>query len=111
MNLKVDIRCVQTPKGSSCKYAYGAHRLNAVVAGVILEHTGRLFTWKSGNWSRRAERIVNNFKSRWGGVELTASEALEIAESRGVIPNIRKLRKLVDMEKMERIQEVYSKEW
>lgn len=81
-----DIRIVidfpQTPRGSATPWAYGSFRAVARLYvgpfSTIVDSTERLLTWKSGNWSSQAEKIINRFSKEWEGVELTPKEAFEL---------------------------------
>lgn len=82
MNAKIEIGLPQTRRGSACKYAWKTNRATARLvvdgASVIIAATGRLISWRSGNFSSQAERIYNKFVSRWADRELSVHEALAL---------------------------------
>jgi hypothetical protein len=96
-NLKVKVYCVQVARGSASRWAWGCSRLIACVGkNTIISATGRLLSWKSGNWSSQAARSVDSFHSRWDGTEVSVAEAIELAEGRVHAPRgIRFLRELL----------------
>ncbi len=100
MKIEVTVSKVQTPRGSCNKYAFGAYRLIATVGTgkTIIDNTSRLLTWQSGNWSRYAKPIVENFTKVWDKTTIEIEEAIKIAEGRAKRPRgIRALRQqLVD---------------
>ena len=80
--MKTEIYSSQVKRGSSTRYAWKCTRLNAVVSGVIVAATGRLLTWKSGNYSSQAKRVADDFINRFSGKEISARAAYRMAVSR-----------------------------
>jgi hypothetical protein len=79
---KIEIYSSQVKRGSASEYAWSCTRLNASFGGVIIASTGRLLSWKSGNYSSQAQRIADNFVNRFSGKEISAREAYRLAVSR-----------------------------
>jgi hypothetical protein len=82
MTMKTEIYSSQVKRGSATRYAWKCTRLNAVVNGVIVAATGRLLSWKSGNYSAQANRIADDFTNRFSGKEISALEAYHMAIDR-----------------------------
>ena len=82
VSVPVVIRIPQVPKGAACKWAWGSHRLIAQIeigsSRKIIAATGRLLSWKSGNWSTQAQSVVDRFTARWSGCYAVISR-LEMA--------------------------------
>ena len=67
--LPVKLSFPQVPRGAACKWAWCTYRRIADIrlgnARKILDSTGRLIVWRSGNWSSIAERQIARFDHTW----------------------------------------------
>lgn len=67
-DLDIILRFPQAPVGSSSrlKYYFRSHAavitLCTPVGDVDLQRSGRILSWRSGNWSSRAKRVVASFE-------------------------------------------------
>ena len=80
--MTTEIYSSQVKRGSATRYAWKCTRLNALAGGVIIAATGRLLSWKSGNYSAQAKRIADDFVNRFSRKEISAREAYRLAVSR-----------------------------
>lgn len=66
--VKVTLDFPQVPRGSASKYAWGCQaaviRLTAAGQTGTVARSGRLLSWKSGNFSSRAKVVVAEFEAK-----------------------------------------------
>lgn len=73
MAVPVEVVSVGVPHGAATHWAYDCSKEKAMVqidpsrAPIYLASTARLLTWKSGNYSRRAQGWVKEFRASWAG--------------------------------------------
>ena len=66
--VNVRVRFPGCKRGAACKYAFRTANavLSVVFNGVLADiaRSGRLISWKSGNWSSQAEPVASKFAER-----------------------------------------------